>query len=88
MKWIPKDDWHAVSECGLYSVCRVMMPDYDGIDPAAPDCTPLQPWWEAWTVGNRSRQAECLAVKQRFQHEAMEICVSHAGMTHRSQVLG
>lgn len=73
MLWNEVNDQYSISDCGLYSVCLVRLP-IDGV---------LTSTWEAWTVGHRTRVAEQLAVRLKFQHQAKEICESHAAMTHR-----
>lgn len=63
LRWRVESDYHAVSECGRYTVCKVVMGD--------------RPWFEAWYT-RPDGTSECLDLAPGENSAAMrEVCARH-----------
>ena len=73
MKFTRRDDYHAVSDCGRYSICRVTVGGQDML--------------EAWRTGSREAQAVRLAgygysgdeVRKMAYRACVKACEGDAG---------
>lgn len=64
MKWRTIDDYHAESDCGRYTVCRIQ------ID--------RERTYEAWLKGTRNQPSQIIEASCATAKQAQQACEAHA----------